>query len=148
MEVTAQSSHLHCWIKSFCERPHKSKKHFLTSIYVCSLYSIHSWEFFSRRAYGITKEEITLCLLLHKQMPSCCIHCKYLITTLVIVHVHCVMFIPYGLPFRTVCMPHSTPAGVSGASQAVGTDFLNCRSLNETKWTNLSITQHCIGRVN
>lgn len=144
---------LHCQTKlaaeSFCQRPHKSKKafsHLHLSAPLIQSTPKSSSPGGHMRLQG--KEEMTLCLLLHKQMHSCCIHCKYLITTLhVIVHVHCVTFIPYGLSFGTVCIPHSTPA-VRSASQAVGTEILNCGSLDEAKWTNLSITQNCTERVN
>lgn len=59
------------------------------------------------------KEEMTLCLLFHKQIYCLCIHCKYLNTTL---HIYCSrslcnVYVPYGLSFGAICMLHNTSVG-------------------------------------
>lgn len=95
------------------------------------------------------KGGMTACLLLHKQRHSLYTQGNiYSQSSTFIVHVHCVVFIvPYGLSFGATCAYSTAYAWV--ALQGCGADFLYVEeSLDETKQTDLAITQNFIERIN
>lgn len=127
MQVTVQS--LHRQIKSgllfVFVRDLTDLRHFLTS------YSVHSWKFFSRRAYRIIRKGGNDVLLI---VPQTNVLLIYEYTLQIFNHnppdlsfTFVYMFsVLYDLSFGITCTLHSTSAWESGPSWAVGTDFLYC----------------------
>lgn len=96
---------------AFCQRPHKTKRHFLTSLCLLPLFSLLLRVLLSR-ADGIIWKGGNDPLLIAPQAKALliCIHKAniYSQPSIFIVHVHCVVFIaPYGLSFGATCA-HST----------------------------------------
>lgn len=111
----------------------------------CSLYSLHSWEFFSRGQMDYTegRKWPLAYFSTSKSTPYMYTQGKYLFT---IFHIYCscsLYSVPYGLSFGATCAYSST----NGAAQAVELISFMWKSLNETKWTDLAITQNFIKRV-
>lgn len=118
----------------FCQRPHKTKRPFLTSLCLPPLFSsllrVLLW-----RADGIIWKEEWPLAYCSTSKGTPCIHKAniYSQPSIFIVHAHCVMFIvPYGLSFGATCA-YST-ACAQWRCTGSGADFLY---VEESRWNKI-----------